>query len=277
MEAGFASQRKITDLARLASPPPEPGEDQRIGAAEGAHPLATVAQAVTFAQDPAAPGPTDNEGYLEHLFHQSHLDVWKTWDEAVRQNLQDIAPTQLAKIEAADAKAQRAYDQGVEVMRETGRWTQPQPYGHNAQPTLANNIYDFGREGFLGGQIDWDTGVIRAILVDSADYAVNIATHQYLSSVAAAAREETSGALTTKTITAGVADADDVTFLAAAGDPCEAVILVQSSAATGGADIADTAQRLIAYYDTATGLPITLNGGNVTLAWDSGSLRIFKL
>jgi hypothetical protein len=38
-----------------------------------------------------------------------------------------------------------------------------------------------------------------------------------------------------------------------------------------------TDEPLIAYIDTATGLPVTPNGGDITIAWDSGANRIFKL
>ncbi len=53
--------------------------------------------------------------------------------------------------------------------------------------------------------------------------------------------------------------------------------MFQSSAVTGGADVAATAQRLIAYIDTATGMPVTPNGGDITIAWDNGANKIFKL
>jgi hypothetical protein len=35
--------------------------------------------------------------------------------------------------------------------------------------------------------------------------------------------------------------------------------------------------RLIAYIDTATGLPVTPNGANITAVWDNGANKIFKL
>jgi hypothetical protein len=53
--------------------------------------------------------------------------------------------------------------------------------------------------------------------------------------------------------------------------------LFQSSAVTGGADVAASAQRLIAYIDTATGLPVTPNGQAIGLTFDNGANRIFKL
>lgn len=142
---------------------------------------------------------------------------------------------------------------------------------------MANALYDSGRQGFLDGSIDWDTATIKAILIDTADYTIDLATHDNLNDVPAAARVATSGALSSKTTTGGVADAADVTFSAVAGDSVEAIVLVQTSAPAGGADVAESAQRLVAYIDTATGLPVTPNGGDITVQWDNGAPKIFKL
>lgn len=135
---------------------------------------------------------------------------------------------------------------------------------------MSNALYDKGREGFLAGEIDWDAHVIKAILIDTADYTVNLATHQFLSDIPAAARVAVSAALTGKTVAAGVADAADLTFPAVNGDPAEALVLYQDTGTEG-------ASRLIAYIDTATGLPVTPNGGDINVAWDNGANKIFKL
>ena len=39
----------------------------------------------------------------------------------------------------------------------------------------------------------------------------------------------------------------------------------------------EATKDLIAFIDTATGLPCTPNGGNINVVWDSGANRIFKL
>lgn len=135
---------------------------------------------------------------------------------------------------------------------------------------MANALYDAGRQGFLDGSIDWDTDDIRAILIDVADYTVNLGTHDNLDDVAVAARVATSSALSGKTVTAGVADAADVTFSTVTGDPCEAIVIYKHTGV-------ESTSRLIAYIDTATGLPVTPNGGNITVAWDNGANKIFKL
>lgn len=75
-----------------------------------------------------------------------------------------------------------------------------------------------------------------------------------------------------KTKTDGVADADDITWTAVTGDPCEAVVYYKH---TGS----DATARLIAYIDAVNtgGLSVTPNGGNITLVHDSGANKIFKL
>ena len=135
---------------------------------------------------------------------------------------------------------------------------------------MANALYDKGREGFLDGSIDWDTDTIKCILIDTADYTVDLATHDNLDDVAAAARVATSSALSSKTVTDGVADAADVTLSTVSGDSCEAIIIYKSTGV-------ESTSRLIAYIDTATGLPVTPNGGDITIQWDSGANKIFKL
>lgn len=135
---------------------------------------------------------------------------------------------------------------------------------------MANALYDKGREGFLDGSIDWDTDDIRVILIDTADYTVNLSTHDNLDDIPGGARVATSGALSGKTVTAGVADASDVTFSAVTGDVSEALVIYKHTGT-------ESTSRLIAYIDSATGLPVTPNGGDITVTWDSGANKIFKL
>lgn len=135
---------------------------------------------------------------------------------------------------------------------------------------MANALFNKGREGFLGGDIAWDTDTIKLVLVDHADDTPNVTTDQFLSHIAAAARVATSAAFTSKTITDGVADAADVTLTAVTGDPAESIVIYQDTGT-------ESTSRLIAYIDTATGLPVTPNGGDITVVWDNGANRIFVL
>lgn len=142
---------------------------------------------------------------------------------------------------------------------------------------VASALWDPGREGFLDGTIDWNTGVMKAALVRGYTFS---AAHKFVSDVTGAGGTlvATSSALASVTATSGVADAGDVTFTAVtAGAAIPAVIIFQASAVTGGADVAASAQRLVCYIDTATGLPVTPNGQNISVTFDNGSNRIFKL
>ena len=134
---------------------------------------------------------------------------------------------------------------------------------------MANALYDKGRESFLKGEISWSSDVIKAVLVDNADYTVDLVNHQFLSDVKTipAAVVATSLAFTSPTTTAGQADAADITFTAVTGDISESLVIYQEGAG-------DTTSRLIAYIDTATGLPVTPNGGDIQVQW---SAPIFTL
>jgi hypothetical protein len=133
---------------------------------------------------------------------------------------------------------------------------------------VANALYDLGREGFLDGSIDWDTDSIKIALL-SAGYTPNLATHKFVSDLGAniVAR---SAALGSKTVTAGVADAADITFSGVTGAAVTRYAIYKDTGT-------DTTSRLIALIDTATGLPVTPNGGDITITFDNGSNRIFKL
>lgn len=135
---------------------------------------------------------------------------------------------------------------------------------------MTKALYDKGREKFLGGDLDWDAMVIKPVLVDTGQYAVNLATHEFLSDIAAGARVAIGPALANKTKTAGVADADDPTLPAVSGVSVEAVVLI--------ADTGNVATSpLIAYIDEGVNLPVTPNGGDIILQFDAGANRIFKL
>jgi hypothetical protein len=106
------------------------------------------------------------------------------------------------------------------------------------------------------------------------------AAHKFVSEVTGAGGTlvATSAAFASKTATAGVADAADVVFSSvAAGAAIPAVIIYQASAVTGGADVATSAQRLIAYLDSGINFPVTPNGQSITVGFDNGALKIFRL
>jgi len=135
---------------------------------------------------------------------------------------------------------------------------------------MASALYDKARKAFADGDIDLLNDDIRCILVDTADYTVDLANHDFLDDVPAGARVSTSGAMSGKSTDAGVFDADDVTLSSVSGDEAEAIIIYKHTGVEG-------TSILIAYIDSGTGLPITPNGGNIIIQWDSGANKIFKL
>lgn len=135
---------------------------------------------------------------------------------------------------------------------------------------MANALYDKGRQKFLEGSIAWLTDDIKCVLVDLADYTQDLVNDEFLSDIAAVGRVATSPNLTAKSSLAGVADAADITFTAVSGDQSEALVIYKD---TGLA----TTSPLIAFIDTATGLPVTPSGADIAVSWDSGANKIFKL
>jgi hypothetical protein len=139
---------------------------------------------------------------------------------------------------------------------------------------MANALYAKGREGFLGGSIDWDTDTIKCVLLDGADYTPDLATHDNLDDVPAGARVGTPQTLANKTVTDGVADADDVVFPSVSGDACEYILLYKDTGV-------ESTSRLIALLDTFTvnggASPVIPNGTNITITWPSGADKIFRL
>lgn len=137
---------------------------------------------------------------------------------------------------------------------------------------MANNLYTKAKEAILSGGINLLNDTIKAVAVDSADYTVALATHQYLADIPAAARVATTEALSGKSVANGVFTASNSTLASATGDTFEAIVVYKD---TGDA----ATSLLICYLDTATsGLPFTPDGGNIELRWaPAGSYGIFRI
>jgi len=135
-------------------------------------------------------------------------------------------------------------------------------------------LYDYAREGFLDGTLDWDADTIVAKAVGSG-YIPSSGTHQYLDDVdPAEIIASGSAALATKSVTDGVAKSGNVTFASvAAGRTVVGFLLVDTTVdgANGG--------RLICYVgkdsngerfniDT-TGDDIVYRPGGATGRWFS--------
>jgi len=138
---------------------------------------------------------------------------------------------------------------------------------------MANVLYELAREKFLSGNINWNSDTIRVVLIDTNDYTANFLTDEFFTDIPAAAKVA-SGSLASLTSTNGIADADNLTLSSVSGDQSEALVVMKQ-------DTDDNDSPLIAFIDTATGLPVTPSGGDIVITWDtalSGSQGgIFKL
>ncbi len=129
-------------------------------------------------------------------------------------------------------------------------------------------LYDLGRQKFLEAAIAWLTDDIRVALIDTGTYSVDLAADEFYSDLSGVVA--TSGLLSGKNSTNGVADAADITVAAVSGSSVEALVLYMDTGVVG-------TSPLLAYINVGTGLPFTPNGGDVLISWDSGASKIFKL
>lgn len=134
---------------------------------------------------------------------------------------------------------------------------------------MANAVYPLFKQALIdaSSNVDLNDGTVKAALIDTADYTYN-AAHDFWDD-ASAGVVGTPQTIANTTVTNGLFDGDNVTFTAVTGDPCEAIIIYidTGSAATS---------RLVAYIDTGvTGLPVTPNGGDITISWNASGIIQF--
>ena len=133
---------------------------------------------------------------------------------------------------------------------------------------MANALYPKAKEAFLNADIDMASDTITIALIDTGNYTYN-SEHQFRDDISNNAVISTA-TLSNKTTTNGVFDADDATFTSVTGANCEALVIFQNTGT-------QSTSRLIAYIDSATGLPILPNGGDIIVAFSGGASRIFAL
>src|SRR6478609_1879549 len=134
---------------------------------------------------------------------------------------------------------------------------------------MANAIYPKYKQSLLNGDANTTitgsgtTGIFCA-LVDTGTYTYN-AAHQFYSDLSGIVG--TDQEITSPTLTNGVVDGGDLTYTSVSGASVEAFVIYRKNAG------ANTTWRLIAYIDTGqTGLPVTPNGGNITVTWNASGI-----
>lgn len=131
---------------------------------------------------------------------------------------------------------------------------------------MANSIYPKYKEVILGAGTNTNllTGTVKAALVDTSVYTYS-AAHQFLTSLTGVVG--TAGTIgATKSVTNGVFDGADVTYTAVTGNSVEALVIYVDTGVAG-------TSPLVAYIDTSvTGLPVTPNGGDITVTWNASGI-----
>lgn len=138
---------------------------------------------------------------------------------------------------------------------------------------MANRFYNSFKNKLLdigaSGAIDFNTDTIKAALIDEGTYTY-AATHDFLDDVSGIiGTAQTIATPTVGTVAAGVFDGDNVTFTAVSGASVESILLYKDTGAAA-------TSPLIGLIDqVSAGLPVTPNGGDITITWNaSGILSI---
>lgn len=133
---------------------------------------------------------------------------------------------------------------------------------------MASAIYPKWKQELMQGTANTSlTGTVKVTLVDAADYTYSTA-HDFYDDVPAIARIGTAQTLASKTFVDGVFDAADPTFPSVTGDQFEAMVIFIDTGV-------ESTSRVVAYIDNFTAT--TPNGGNITVTFDNGANRVFKL
>lgn len=139
---------------------------------------------------------------------------------------------------------------------------------------MADALYNVFRNAILGQIVhslpDLNTDDVRVVLYDEGADALNVADED-LADILAGARIAVSAAVgspTVGTVAVGTFDHADVTFTGVAGASVESLTYYKHTGT-------DSTSPLIMNIDSATGLPVTPNGGDITWApHASGVLQI---
>lgn len=138
---------------------------------------------------------------------------------------------------------------------------------------MANALYPKYKQKLLnpgtlgttsGDAVDLSDDTIKIALVDTGTYTYS-STHEFYSSVSSSV-VGTPQTLTSKTVTDGVFDAADPVFSSVTGVSVEALVIYKDTGT-------NSTSSLIAYIDVvASGLPVTPNGGNITVTFNASGI-----
>lgn len=132
-----------------------------------------------------------------------------------------------------------------------------------------NVIYPKYKEALLDGSANIDLNDLTvkvALLQATESYA---SADDFLDDITAGAVIGTAQTLANTTVANGLFDADNVTFTAVSGAQVVTLLIYIDTGTP-------STSRLVAWIDTGvTGLPVTPNGGDITITWNASG--IFQL
>lgn len=129
---------------------------------------------------------------------------------------------------------------------------------------MANRFYGKGLEKFSSGLIDLTSATIKMLLCSNS-YTPNTATDEFHADIPGGAIIATSSALSSKTVTQGVFDAADKTFTAVTGSTVTQIVFWKDTGSSA-------TSPLLTLFDSATGLPVTPNGGDIAVAFNASGI-----
>ena len=136
---------------------------------------------------------------------------------------------------------------------------------------MANFIYGKAKQSLLNGEFNISSDSLKVLLVTDS-YVPSQNTDQFVSNISGSYIKQRTSSLTNVTNILGVIDADDVTVAQYSGLAFKALVIYKDSGT-------DSTSRLLAYIDTATGIPFAgINSAtNITINWSNGSNKIISL
>jgi len=136
---------------------------------------------------------------------------------------------------------------------------------------VANFIYGKAKQSLLNGEFNISSDSLKVLLVTDS-YVPSQNTDQFVSNISGSYIKERTSSLTNVTNILGVIDADDVTVAEYSGLAFKALVIYKDSGT-------DSTSRLLAYIDTATGIPfLGINAvTNITINWSNSSNKIISL
>ena len=135
---------------------------------------------------------------------------------------------------------------------------------------MANALYPLYKEALLAASANVSLNVNDATdgpfcaLIDTGLYTYSTA-HDFCNDLAGIIG--TDQRISTPTVTTGTFDGDNLTYTSVSGASVEARVIYRKNVG------ANTTWRLVAFIDTGvTGLPVTPNGGNITVTWNASGI-----